>query len=206
MKKRVIFAIIGAVIIAFGITVIVELNYGMPAFDTFVLMLAAATKIEYTTSLRLMQATILVILILLKKKLSLTWSELFVSALSVVLVTVLIDVASFMLDGVIERNYIWFAFGFLLYVYGITLLVQSDILLAPNDKLLNAISHITTHTYALYKIITDVVLLLIAIVIIKNNGYDIGISLITVLLTFFTGPFVGMFCKLNNVILDKFKQ
>lgn len=203
MKNRIIFAIIGCFIIAFGITVIVELNYGMPAFDTFILVLAAIVKIEYTTALRMVQGILLLILICFKKKLSVKWNEIFVTAFSVLLVTVLIDVARYALGDIIVKNYLWLFIGFITFVYGITLLVQSDVLLAPNDKLLNAISHITTHSYALYKIITDVILLAIAIFLIKKNGYDIGISLVTVLLTFFTGPFVGLFCKINRFIIRK---
>lgn len=204
MVSRIVCSILGSIILSIGVSTLVTLNYGVPSFDTFVLAVSNLINTSYTNTLRLTQLCILIILIIFKKKFSLTWTELLVSSLSVIIVTLLIDASTFLLKDVIVRNYAWLAFGFIFFIYGITLLVQSDIFLAPNDKILNAISHVTTHTYALYKAICDIAMLAVALTIIKVYGFDISVSTVTIFLTFFTGPFVGMFSKLNNIIVNKF--
>ncbi len=200
MYNRIICSVLGAAFIAMGIAIIVSLNYGMPSFDTFILTLSNVISMSYTNTLRLVQLIILITLMLLKRYYSLTWTELFVSALSVATVTILIDVAMTIIAMFLTKNYIWLGVGFIFYAYGITLLVQSDIFLSPNDKILTAISHRTGRSYALYKVISDILMLVISLAVIKLQGYDISVSLVSVFLTFFTGTFVGLFLKMNKAI------
>lgn len=200
MYNRIICSILGAAFIAVGISIIVSLNYGMPSFDTFVLTISNIISLSYTNTLRLVQLVIFIILIISKKYFSLTWTELIVTALSVVTVSVLIDLSMGIVETFLTKNYVWLLGGFVFYAYGITLLVQSDIFLAPNDKILTAISHKTGHSYALYKVVSDVLMLVISLIVIKQQGFDISVSLVSVFLTFFTGTFVGIFLKMNKAL------
>lgn len=205
MLNRIICSVIGAIFIAIGIATIITLNYGMPSFDTFVLTISNFTGLTYTTALRLVQLSILIILVVLKRYFSLTWTELFVSVISVVVVTIFIDVVLQTFIGSLEKSIAWLIIGFIFYVYGITLLVQSDIFLAPNDKILTAISHRSKHTYAFYKVLSDILMLVFSLIVVWQMGYDISISLVSIFLTFFTGIFVGLFSKLNNIVINKLK-
>ncbi len=203
--NRIICSVMGAIFIAIGIATIITLNYGMPSFDTFVLIISNYTGLIYTTALRLVQLSMFIILVVLKRFFSLTWTELFVSVISVVVVTTFIDIVLQTFIGSLEKSIVWLIIGFIFYAYGITLLVQSDIFLAPNDKILTAISHRSKHTYAFYKVSSDILMLVFSLIVVWQMDYDISISLTSIFLTFFTGIFVGLFSKLNNIVIDKLK-
>lgn len=206
MLNRIICSIIGAALLASGLAVIVTLNQGMPSFDTFSLTISNLISVSYTNTLRIIQACIFLILVILRKYYRLELSELIVSLLSVVMVTFFIDIAMILIKPQVEDNYIWLISGFVLFTYGITLLVQADLLLAPNDKILVAISNKTSHTYAFYKVISDILMIIFSFVVITMNNYDIRITIFSIVLTFFTGVFVGMFTKMNQVVIMAVKK
>ncbi|MFV0499378.1 MAG: hypothetical protein ACK5NF_05035 [Bacilli bacterium] len=205
MFNRVLCSLIGSFLVSIGISIIVMLNYGMPSFDTFVLVISKLLSIEYTTSLRVTQFIIFIVLLWLKKYFNIKFNELLLSVISVIVVTLFIDFVSIYAKIIFEKNLMSFVIGFILYSYGITLLVQPNLFLAPNDKLLNEISFKTTHTYAFYKVAGDILLLIISLIVIWNMNYNISVSFVSIFLTFFTGIFVGIFSKMNRTLLKKFK-
>lgn len=201
MKIRVICSILGAIMLSFGIATIVHYNYGSAAFDTFIVALKMLIGVSFGTSLKIIQYTILLILLIFKKKFKLTWPDIFMPFISVLVISTTIDLA----DGVIKENLngkpIWFlVIGFFIYVYGITLLVRGNIFLAPSDKVLIIMERLLKHTYGFYKVATDILLLSVAIVIIYLNDFDFKISVFTFFLTFTTGFFVMFFTKVNKII------
>lgn len=201
MKVRIVCSLLGALMLSFGIATIVYYNYGMAALDTFIVSLRFVLGVSFTVSLLIIQFSILFFLLVLKKTFKLTWPDLYMPALSVVVISSSIGWFERMIHDNLVGKPIWFLIlGFFVYVYGITLLVRGNIFLAPTDKILIVMERFLKHSYGFYKVLTDIIFLLISITLIFINDFDLKITPFTFFLTFFTGIFIMFFTKVNKVI------
>lgn len=204
MKTRIITTVLGAIMLPIGIGIIIYYNYGMAAFDTFILVLSELLNLSYENALRLFQISILLGLLIYKKRLNLTWPDLIMPFISVAVISVLISITLSLSEIYLtNKPLIVLILAFLILTNGISLLVIGNIFLAPNDKLLNVIAAHTKHTYAFYKVISDVSMLTFSVILININDYVYNVTLFSIFQTFFTGIFVGIFVKINSFIFKK---
>lgn len=201
MKTRIITTAIGSILLSLGIAILIYFNRGMAAFDMFTLSFAYLFNVSYTFALRVIQFIFLLMMLVMKKPFKYTWPDIFMPLISMAIISTLINEFSEIVNATNEDSILLLIFGIFCYTYGITLLVRGNIMLAPNDKFIIGITNITKHTYAFYKVISDVLMLLVSIILIYINDFDIQITILTVLLTFFTGVLVGIFTKFNRQIL-----
>ncbi len=201
MKVRIICSIIGALMLSFGIATIVQYNEGMAAFDTFIVSLQNLLDVSFSVSLLIIQCTLLSVLLIFKKQFKLTWPDVLMPLVSVVVISSLIDVFTNLVNVYLTQRPIWFlAVTFFIYSYGITLLVRGNIFLAPSDKVLLVMERFLKHSYGFYKVMSDILLIIVSFIIVYINNYDLKFSLFTLFLTFFTGIFIMLFTKINKVI------
>ncbi len=201
MRTRFITTIIGLFLLPAGLGVIIYYNQGMSSFDTFISMLSNLMNVSYSVALLIFQFSILAILLLLKRKLCLTWPDIITPFFAVLFISKIINLSvEFSSVHLSHKPMSSIFISFIIFAYGLTMLVRGNMVVAPNDKALIVMSKYLTHTYAFYKFIFDVLLLVIAAAVIYVNGYDIKLNWLTFLLTFGTAPVVGMFTKLNSIL------
>ncbi len=201
MRVRITCSIIGAFMLSFGIATIVHYNLGMAALDTYIVSIQMLLGVTFSTSLMIIQFTLLAILLIFKNRFKLTWPDVLMPFVSVIVISSLIEISSKLVRENLTSKPIWFlVVAFFIYSYGITLLVRGNIFLAPSDKVLIVMERFLKHSYGFYKVATDILLIIVSFIIVYVNDFDLRFSVFTLFLTFFTGIFIMFFTKVNKIL------
>ncbi len=204
LAKKLIVCAIGLFIFAIGLNMMILADIGIGPFDSFCLVIAEFTGLNFGDAQLLFQFLLFIILLLLIKKSKQTYLEVCVALLANFIATRVINFTSPLVMSFTEMNiYLIFGLGFILFVIGISINLKVNILINPIDKLVVALSGITNIKVGTMKFITDIICGGLTIIFVYVFGYNVAISLTMLFILFCTGPSINI---LNSLFINKFSD
>jgi len=186
--------LIGAIILALGITLSLLSNVGAGAFDALNFSISKLLSISVGTAMYLTIFTIFTLAMILKPRVS------YIFGFLLSLMTGFwIDVWMRIIPGVngLLGGIIFFAIALILLPLGIALMIKSKMPLSPMDTLMLIMAEKTKKSISMMKTLMEVSFVILALIFGYYAGIGIGsISIGTVVLTFSIGPLIQIFLKL----------
>ncbi len=179
-------------------------DIGIGPFDSFCLVIAEFTGLNFGNAQLLFQTSLFVVLLLIMKKSKQTYLEIFISLLSTFIGTRIINFTSPLVQQFSEQNkYLLFILGFVLLVIGVSVNLKVNIIINPIDKLVVALSGMTNIKVGTMKFITDVICGVLTIIFVYVFNYDVAVSLTMLFILFCTGPAINL---LNSLLFNKLEE
>ncbi len=176
-------------------------DIGIGPFDSFCLVIAELTGLNFGNAQLLFQFLLFVVLLLIIKKSKQTYLEIFVSLLSTFIATRIINFTSPLVSKLSEQNeYIVFIIGFIFLVVGVSINLKVNIVINPIDKLVVALSGITKIKVGTMKLITDLICGGLTIIFVYVFNFNVAVSVTMLFILFCTGPSINL---LNGIVLNK---
>lgn len=187
MKKRLLKALVGMVVLAIGLNLMLLGNLGVGAFDTVTAIISEVLNINFGNAALVLHAFFLVICIgyvILKK---VNPFELIVSVAAIFILTRIINLFAFIKLSGIDAPLVVYIVGFILYCVGGALMMKSNTVIAPVDKFVVVTSKLKKTNPGYVRLGTDISLLIVSIFCIYGFGVNVELSLGTLFVTFLTG-------------------
>ena len=185
--------LIGAIILALGITLSLLSNVGAGAFDALNFSISKLLNISVGTAMYLTIFTIFTIAMILKPRVS------YIFGFLLSLMTGFwIDIWMQIIPGVngLLGGITFFASSLILLPLGIALMIKSKMPLSPMDTLMLIIAEKTKKSISMMKTLMEVSFIILALIFGHYAGIGIGsISIGTVVITFSIGPLIQFFLK-----------
>lgn len=206
MKKtfgQYLIAIIGAIVIGFGVSTMAIAGFGLDAFNSLIGNLVILTGRSFSLFSLLLGILFVVLNAIVSKK----RMNIFAIGLSYI-IGFTIDIFIPFLTGVLNTSNVafqitWFALGILIYGFGVAVLITSDIL-SPLEEYMMAIKKLTNTTVARAKFISDSILVILALVVGFVGFASFGqIGVGTLIITFVMGKVIDLFLKLLKKLEKK---
>ncbi len=179
-------------------------DIGIGPFDSFCLVIAEFTGVNFGNAQLLFQSTLFIVLLLIMKKSKQTYLEIFVSLISTFIATRIINFTNPLVTKFSEQNiYLVFIVGFILLIIGVSINLKVNIIINPIDKLVVALSNITNIKVGTMKLISDVVCGVLTIIFVYIFKFDVAVSVTMLFILFCTGPSINLF---NGLVLNKFEE
>ncbi len=202
--KKTIVCAVGLLIFAIGLNMMIIADIGIGPFDSFCLVIAELTGLNFGNAQLLFQSILFVVLLLIIKKSKQTYLEVFVSLLSTFIGTRIINFTSpFVAQFADQNKYLMFIVGFVLLVVGVSVNLKVNIIINPIDKLVVALSGMTNIKVGTMKLITDVICGVLTIIFVFVFNYDVAVSVTMLFILFCTGPAINI---LNSLVFNKLEE
>lgn len=203
LSTRILFAIVGAVLLSAGLQVTIGINWGVSMFDTATLAMENLTGVNFGNAAVLLHSIFLIILIVGMKKLESKWGELALSALSIFLLTRVINVFEFIANAVNFSSFFVSLIAFVVSVFvfciGIYFMSKSNLFIAPYDRFCLQLSWATGKELGTARLISDVTLFAITIILNLILGLGVTISLGTAYIIFTSGLQINLVHKIFKI-------
>lgn len=206
MKKtfgQYVAAIIGAIIIGFGVSRMAIAGFGLDAFNSLIGNLVTLTGLNFSIFSLILGIVFVVLNAIVNKKrmniiaIGLSYIIGFSIDIFIPMLTNVLNTSNFAFRG------IWFVLGILVYGFGVAVLITSDIL-SPLEEYMMAIKKITNTSVAKAKFISDFILVILALVVGILGFASFGqIGVGTLIITFVMGKVIDLFLKLLKKIEKK---
>ncbi len=184
---QLLMALVGIIIFAIGINILLAFNLGMGPFDTLTLVVQKVFHVqEFGNASFLIHFCFAVILLLLRKKYDLSIKLIVISIGSILIISRFINLFNLEIFQM-EYNLRLFISNFLLMNWGLFLIAKSNLIIAPFDKLIVAISDYHQCDLGYVRIIGDTSMLLFSLVLIITFTMNVKITLFTLFITIMTG-------------------
>ncbi len=207
LKTRILFAIIGSLLLAGGLQITIAINWGVSMFDTATLTMQKLTHFNFGNAAVLLHAIFLLILIVFMKKLNTKWNELFLSLISIFLLTRVINGFEFIANYVHLNTFILTLLTFLISVFifniGIFFMSKSNLFITPYDRFVLQLATVTKRDLGSSRFITDFSLFAITIVLNFSFNLHVAINIGTAYIIFTSGPQIILIEKLFNKLQYK---
>ncbi len=203
LSTRILFAVVGAVLLSAGLQVTIGIDWGVSMFDTATLAMAGITGVNFGNAAVLLHAIFLIILILGMKKLESKWSELALSAISIFALTRVINMFEFIANAVNFESFIVNLIAFVVSVFvfciGIYFMSKSNLFIAPYDRFCLQLSWATGKDLGTARLISDVTLFVITIILSIVLDLGVTVSFGTAYLIFTSGLQVNLVHKIFKI-------
>lgn len=197
---RIGLAVIGTIILAISINFIIGINWGMATFDTACLTTQYLFNIEqYGNAVLLTHVIFIVLLILFMKQLQSSWKHVGIAAISIFIVSRVINYFGFIID-IEYANTTIMLFVFIVNVVmvnlAIYLMANSQLVATPYDRFVIQFSSSTDRDLGRGRLIVDVITFIIAFVIIIIAKLPVPISIATLFIVLASGPIITFWGKI----------
>lgn len=206
LSTRILYAVVGAILLSAGLQVTIGIDWGVSMFDTATLAMAKITGVNFGNAAVLLHTIFLIILIVGMKKLQSKWSEIALSALSIFILTRVINVFAFIATTVHAVQFdsffiklIVFVISVFVFCVGIYFMSKSNLFIAPYDRFCLQLSWATGKELGTARLMSDVTLFVITIIlnIIFNLGVTVSIG--TAYIIFTSGLQVNLAHKIFKI-------
>lgn len=194
MVRKIIVALIGIIIYAFGLDLMVMTNLGVGPFDSFCLAIASLLNTSLGNAELLVHSIFIVILLIFANRWQVTKQSIIYSFLSIFLISRVIDIMTStaqIFSGV--NVYLDFLIGFFLFTLGIAIYFQVDIIIAPGDKLVVELARVLKRRDGTGKFIFDMIFGVVSFILISGLNLDIALSFTTLFIIVATGPLINFY-------------
>lgn len=203
LSTRILFAVIGAVLLSAGLQVTIGIDWGVSMFDTATLAMQGITGVNFGNAAVLLHSIFLIILILGMKKLQSKWSELVLSAISIFALTRVINMFEFIANAVnfesFAVNLVAFVLSVFVFCIGIYFMSKSNLFIAPYDRFCLQLSWATGKDLGTARLISDVTLFVITIILSIILDLGVTVSFGTAYLIFTSGLQVNLVHKIFKI-------
>lgn len=203
LSTRILYAVVGAILLSAGLQVTIGIDWGVSMFDTATLAMQNITGVNFGNAAVLLHTIFLIILIVGMRKLQSKWSELALSALSIFVLTRVINAFSFIADAAHFSSFfvtlIVFIISVFVFCIGIYFMSKSNLFIAPYDRFCLQLSWATGKELGTARLMSDVTLFVITIVL--NIIFDLGVtvSIGTAYIIFTSGLQVNLAHKIFKI-------
>lgn len=206
LSTRILYAVVGAILLSAGLQVTIGIDLGVSMFDTATLAMERLTGVNFGNAAVLLHTIFLIILIVGMKKLESKWSELALSALSIFVLTRVINLFQFIAEAVsfdtLASSLIVFVISVFVFNIGIYFMSKSNLFIAPYDRFVLQLSWALKKELGTARLVSDI--LLFTITIILNLVFSLGvtISIGTAYIIFTSGLQINLihkFLKIEDV-------
>lgn len=195
--------LIGIIFLTVGLVILVNVEMGASPFDTVNIFLSDYTILTFAAASFCVHLILAIITYIFRKD-YFTRKEVFISVVSVFIITSLISVFQFLIGDLIPESYLFLIIGTLIFTYGISVIVYFDYIITPCDKFVILLARRGNRNYGYYKVIFDfslTILVLVASLTWHTGNY---ITWFTIFIALVTGNFVTFFNK--NINSKIFKE
>lgn len=203
LSTRILYAVVGAVLLSAGLQVTIGIDWGVSMFDTATLAMSNLTGVNFGNAAVLLHAIFLIALIVGMKKFQSKWAELALSAISIVLLTRVINAFEFIANAVNFGSFFVTLIAFVVSVFvfciGIYFMSKSNLFIAPYDRFCLQLSWATGKELGTARLISDVTLFAVTIILNFILGLGVTISLGTAYIIFTSGLQVNLVHKIFKI-------
>ncbi len=195
MKKKLLVAFLGMLFLSIGLNLIQLANYGMSPFDTTTLAIEQGFGINFGNAAMVIHTVCLILLIPFFIKKAITISEMAIAFITVFVITRMINFFDFIKDISVESAviiFILFLIGFAMFCVAGALLMLTNIIITPSDKLNVTIAHYFKFHPGYVRLASDLIFLAISIFVVVVLKMDIVISLVTIFMGFGVGSIIRL--------------
>lgn len=195
LSRKIGLAVIAMVLLSVGLSILVELNMGLAPYDTLTYVVQYTFKIEQFGNAALLLhsffAVILVIFFVSKKK---SLVPIGVSLISIFVLTRIINLLSFVGQYPVfsEYRYISFVIGLLLMAISVLIMGKVNLIIPPYDKVPAEISLASGIELGKVRLVSDVTILIIAVVWGSLNGTLPAVTIGTLVIAFGLGSIMSI--------------
>ncbi len=197
---RIGLAVIGTIILAISINFIIGINWGMATFDTACLTTQYLFNMEqYGNAVLLTHVAFIVLLIIFMKKLESSWKHVGIAAISIFVVSRVINFFGFIIDIDYANNLIMFVVFMINVVtvnLAIYLMANSQLVATPYDRFVIQFSSATNRDLGRGRLIVDVITFIVAFIIILVANLPVPISFATLFIVLASGPIITFWGKI----------
>lgn len=203
LSTRVLYAVVGAILLSAGLQVTIGIDWGVSMFDTATLAMSNITGVNFGNAAVLLHTIFLIILIVGMRKLQSKWSELALSALSIFVLTRVINAFAFIAEMAqfdsIFIKLIVFVISVFVFCIGIYFMSKSNLFIAPYDRFCLQLSWATGKELGTARLMSDITLFVITIIL--NIIFDLGVtvSIGTAYIIFTSGLQVNLVHKIFKI-------
>ncbi len=206
LSTRILFAVVGAILLSAGLQVTIGIDWGVSMFDTATLAMEHLTGVNFGNAAVLLHAIFLVILIIGMKKLESKWGELALSAISIFALTRVINLFEFIANAVNFQNFVVTLIVFIVSVFvfniGIYFMSKSNLFIAPYDRFVLQLSWALKKELGTARLVSDILLFTITIILTLVFDLGVTISIGTAYIIFTSGLQINLihkFLKIEDV-------
>lgn len=203
MSTRILFAIVGALLLSFGLQVTIGIDWGVSMFDTATQVMANITGANFGNAAILLHSIYFIILIIGMKKLQSKWLELTISAVSIFVLTRVINAFEFISTMINFDNFVVTLIAFVLSVFvfniGAYFMAKSNLFVTPYDRFVLQLSWAMNIELGTARLISDVSLFVVTIILNLFIGLGVTISLGTAYIIFTSGPQINIISKIFKI-------
>ncbi len=205
MIKKLLVALIGINIFSISINILKNFNIGMGSFDSLTLAVQKIFNIkEFGNAAFIIHLFFFTFLMIMAKRFKIRYSLLFISLLSIFVMTRFINLYGYLIKFQVEFNLLNFAIVFLTLNFGLFLMMKSNLIIAPFDKFVQEVSNFLKKNLGIVRFFSDVALLVIVLFLNYVFKTNIPFTAGTIFITFFTGFNMGIYDVLFGELFQKF--
>lgn len=203
LSTRIIYGLVGALLLAVGLQVTIGINWGVSMFDTATLVIQGMTGLNFGNSAIVLHSIYLVILIIGMNKLQSKWNELALSVVSIFIITRIINAFSFISESVHFNSFIITLIMFIISVFvfcvGIYFMSKSNLFVSVYDRFCLQLSWATNQELGTARLICDVSLFIVTLLV--NYTLDLGVtvSIGTFYIIFTSGLQINLIHKIFKI-------
>lgn len=203
LSTRIIYGLIGALLLSVGLQVTIGIDWGVSMFDTATLVMQKLTGLNFGNAAIVLHSIYLVILIVGMKQLQSKWSELALSVISIFIITRVINAFSFIADSAHFDSFMITSIMFILSVFvfciGIYFMSKSNLFVSVYDRFCLQLSWATGKELGTARLICDVSLFIVTLVV--NYALDLGVtvSIGTFYIIFTSGLQINLIHKIFKI-------
>lgn len=191
LSTRILFAVIGVLLLSVGLQITIGINWGVSMFDTSTLTMQYLTGVNFGNAALLLHGIYILLLIIFMKKMQTKWLELGLSVVSIFVLTRVINAFGFIAEAVDLPNFTINLIVFVVCVFvfniGIYFMSKSNLFIAPYDRFILQLSWALNSELGTARLISDISLFTVTILLILIFNLGVTISLGTAYIVFTSG-------------------
>lgn len=208
MKTKVILSIFGSIFFALGLNLLLSANIGLSPFDTLCLYISKVINISYANATLLVHCIVFIVLMIFRNKFKEPITLILFSLVSIFIITRFIEF--FASNFVFYENYNSFInliLGLLTISLGSALILKSDLIISPTDKLVDGLSRVNSFEVGTNKLIVESTALILVVIGINVSKININLSISSIIIMFIISLLINIYDRLflNKIKLKEVK-
>lgn len=206
MKLRLLFSLIGVILLSLGINMLITANLGLTPFDTFCMYISMLINTSYANATFIVHSIIFVILLFFHKKFKESIKLVLLSLVSIFIITRFISF--FSNHFIFYKNYpvmLLFIIGVVILSIGLTFILKSDLVISPADKIVDGISVLENKETWVIKFIVEFIFLFLTVIGSRITSTNVTITIYTFIFLIAMPFIIDVFGKLfvNKIKINK---
>lgn len=203
MKKKILLSVLGSICFAIGLNLLLQANVGLTPFDTLCLFISKLLSISYANAVLLVHLVVFILLMIHRNKFKEPISLIMFSLVSIFIITRFIEYFS--------SNFVFYAnynsmscliLGVIIISLGSALILKSDLIISPTDKLVDGLSRVNSLEVGTNKLIIETVAFIIVLIGINITKIDIVLSINSIIIMLIISILINMY---DHLLLNKIK-